>query len=162
MKCTMKVITGELCVQTHNVYQTIHQPAACQIPPHILTNPRLTRASHNLRYILVKSYINTSISPELSGCVIYFQSQLMVLSMAVYMTNIQNCFTKGMLYMIIQQPLITTICVNRFHQSKTGRLTMKTAYVMRNRSISLTDCNVKKSLAAKLSCLFLRKWSHYT
>ncbi len=30
---------------------------------------------------------------------------------------------------IIQQPLITTICVNRFHQSKTGRLSKNTAYV---------------------------------
>ncbi len=40
---------------------------------------------------------------------------------------------------IIQQPLITTICVNRFHQSRAGRLTKNTAYVLCNRSISLTD-----------------------
>ncbi len=40
---------------------------------------------------------------------------------------------------IIQQPLITTICVNRFHQSRTGRLSKNTTYVLCNRSISLTD-----------------------
>ncbi len=39
----------------------------------------------------------------------------------------------------IQQPLITTICVNRFHQSRTGRLTKNTAYILCNSSISLTD-----------------------
>ncbi len=40
---------------------------------------------------------------------------------------------------IIQQPLITTICINcinRCHQSRTGRLTKNTAYVLCNRSIS--------------------------
>ncbi len=41
--------------------------------------------------------------------------------------------------MIIQQPLITTICVTRFHQSRTGRLTKNTAYILCNRSINLTD-----------------------
>ncbi len=41
--------------------------------------------------------------------------------------------------MIIQQPLITTICVNRFHQSRTGRLTKNTVYVLCNRFISFTD-----------------------
>ncbi len=40
---------------------------------------------------------------------------------------------------IIQQLLITTICVNRFHQSMTGRLTKNTAYILCNRFISLTD-----------------------
>ncbi len=40
---------------------------------------------------------------------------------------------------IIQQPLITTICVNRFHQSRTGRLSKNTAHVLCNKSISLTD-----------------------
>ncbi len=39
---------------------------------------------------------------------------------------------------IIQQPLITTICVNRFHQSRTSRLSKNTAHVLCNRSISLT------------------------
>ncbi len=39
----------------------------------------------------------------------------------------------------IQQPLITTICANRFHQSRTSRLIRSTAYVLCNRSISLTD-----------------------
>ncbi len=38
--------------------------------------------------------------------------------------------------MIIQPPLITTSCVNRFHQSRTGRLTKNTAYILCNRSIS--------------------------
>ncbi len=32
----------------------------------------------------------------------------------------------------IQQPLITTICVNIFHQSMTGRLTTNTAYILCN------------------------------
>ncbi len=40
---------------------------------------------------------------------------------------------------IIQQPLITTICVNRFHQSRTGRLSKNTAHVLCNGYISLTD-----------------------
>ncbi len=40
---------------------------------------------------------------------------------------------------IIQQPLITTICVNRFHQSRTSSLTKNTTYILCNRSISLTD-----------------------
>ncbi len=39
----------------------------------------------------------------------------------------------------IQQPLMTTIYVNRFHQSRTGRLTKNTAYNLCNRSISLID-----------------------
>ncbi len=37
---------------------------------------------------------------------------------------------------ISQQPLITTICINIFHQSKTGRLTKNTLW---NSSISLTN-----------------------
>ncbi len=40
---------------------------------------------------------------------------------------------------IIQQPLITTICVNIFHQSSTGRLSKNTGYVLSNRYISLAD-----------------------
>ncbi len=40
---------------------------------------------------------------------------------------------------IIQQPLITSICVNRFHQSRTGRLSKNTAHILCNRSISLTS-----------------------
>ncbi len=40
---------------------------------------------------------------------------------------------------IIQQPLITTIGVNRFHQSRTGRLSKNTAHILCNRSISFTD-----------------------
>ncbi len=39
---------------------------------------------------------------------------------------------------IIQQHLITTICVNRFHQLRTGRLSKNRAHVLCNRSISLT------------------------
>ncbi len=35
--------------------------------------------------------------------------------------------------------LITTTCINRFHQSRTGRLTKNTVYILCNRSISLTD-----------------------
>ncbi len=41
--------------------------------------------------------------------------------------------------MIIQQPLIITICVNRFRQSRTRRLTKNTTYILCNRSVSLTD-----------------------
>ncbi len=40
---------------------------------------------------------------------------------------------------IIQQTLITNICVNRFHQSRTGRLTKNTVYILCNSSISLTN-----------------------
>ncbi len=36
---------------------------------------------------------------------------------------------------IIQQPLISTICVNRFHRSKTSRLSKNTAHVLCNKSI---------------------------
>ncbi len=54
---------------------------------------------------------------------------------------------------IIQQPLVTTICVNGFHRSMTGRLSKNTAHVLCNRSISLTyfDC--------QLMGLILHKWS---
>ncbi len=41
--------------------------------------------------------------------------------------------------MLIQQPLITNICVNRFHWSKTVRLTQTTAYILYSRSIRLTE-----------------------
>ncbi len=51
--------------------------------------------------------------------------------------------------MIIQQLLITTICVNRFHQSRTGRLSKNTAHVLCNRSISCTN--------GQLMGLFLHK-----
>ncbi len=40
---------------------------------------------------------------------------------------------------IIQHPLITTICVNRFQQPRTGWLSKNMAHVLCNRSISLTD-----------------------
>ncbi len=55
--------------------------------------------------------------------------------------------------MIIQQPLITIICVNRFHQSRTGRLSKNIAHVLCNRSISLTDFD------GQLMCLILHKGS---
>ncbi len=56
--------------------------------------------------------------------------------------------------MIIQQPLIRTICVNRFHQSRTCRLTKNTAYILCNKSISLTDFD------SQLMSLILHKgWS---
>ncbi len=41
--------------------------------------------------------------------------------------------------MIIQQPLFTTICVNRFCQLMMGRPTKNTAYILCKRSVSLTD-----------------------
>ncbi len=40
---------------------------------------------------------------------------------------------------IIQQPLITTICINRFNESRSGRLSKNTAHILCTRSISLTD-----------------------
>ncbi len=40
---------------------------------------------------------------------------------------------------IIQQSLITTICVNIFHQSRTGRLSKNTTHILCNRFISLID-----------------------
>ncbi len=54
---------------------------------------------------------------------------------------------------IIQQTLITTISVNRFHQSRTGRLTKNTAYILCNSSISLTDFD------GQLMGFILYKWS---
>ncbi len=54
-----------------------------------------------------------------------------------YLFNSNKSYTNQ--NVIIQQPLITTICVNRFHQSRTGRLSKNTAYILCNRSVSLTD-----------------------
>ncbi len=48
------------------------------------------------------------------------------------MKNIWLCIS------FIQQHLITTICVNIFQQSRNGRLTKNTAYILYNRSFSLT------------------------
>ncbi len=55
--------------------------------------------------------------------------------------------------MICQQPLITTICVNRFHKLRTGRLSKNTTYVLCYRSISQTDFD------GQLMGLILRKGS---
>ncbi len=41
--------------------------------------------------------------------------------------------------MIIQQPLITIICINRFHQLRTGSQTKSTAYILCNSSTNRTD-----------------------
>ncbi len=54
---------------------------------------------------------------------------------------------------VIIQPLITTICVNRFHQSRTGRLSKNTARILCNSSSSLTDFD------GQLMGLILHKWS---
>ncbi len=42
---------------------------------------------------------------------------------------------------VIQQSLITTICVNIFHQWRTGRLSKNTEYILCNSSISFKDFN---------------------
>ncbi len=49
--------------------------------------------------------------------------------------------------------LITSICVNGFHQSRAGRLSKNTAYILCNRSISLTDFD------GQFMGLILHKWS---
>ncbi len=65
------------------------------------------------------------------------------------MSQYHNCTNFAYLYnsnishtnqnVIIQQPLMTTICVTIFHQSRAGRQTKNTTYILCNRSISLTD-----------------------
>ncbi len=55
---------------------------------------------------------------------------------------------------IIQQPLITTMCVNRFHQSRTGILSKNTAYLLCNRSISLTDFD-----SELMGLILYKRWS---
>ncbi len=62
---------------------------------------------------------------------------------------------------INQQPLITTICVNSFHQWRTGRLTKNIVYILCNRSTNLGDFD------GQLMCLILHEGSstnsgHYT
>ncbi len=42
----------------------------------------------------------------------------------------------------IQQPLITTICVNGYHQSRTGRQYINTSYILCNRYICLSNIDV--------------------
>ncbi len=54
---------------------------------------------------------------------------------------------------IIQQLLITIICINIFHQSRTCGLTQNTAYILCKRSISLTVFD------GQLMGLILHKWS---
>ncbi len=44
---------------------------------------------------------------------------------------------------MIQQPLITTMCVHRLYQSRTSKLTTNTAYILCNRIISLTNFDGK-------------------
>ncbi len=60
---------------------------------------------------------------------------IILLNVNIYAIVSHHTQTKNV---IIQQPLITTICVNRFHQSRTGRLSKNTAYVLCNRCTILT------------------------
>ncbi len=62
-------------------------------------------------------------------------------SMSKYYNFTKFCYlcnsNKSHHNVLIQHPLITTIYINKFHQSRTDRLTKNTAYILCNRSIQL-------------------------
>ncbi len=54
--------------------------------------------------------------------------------------SIYHNFTNFFIFMTIQQPFITPICIK---QSRTGRLTNNTAYILCNSYINITDFECK-------------------
>ncbi len=92
---------------------------------HTCTAPTTTSSNFCELEITLKSDIGTVIS----------MSKYYNFSKFCYLWNSNKSHTNQ--NVTIQLPLITTICVNRFHNSRTGRLSKNTVYILCNMSISM-------------------------